>query len=314
MSKIVLITGASSGFGAMAALALARAGHTAYASMRDPAAHDGRPMAEIARLRQEEGLDLRPLALDVTSEASVVSAVERLIGEAGRLDVLIHNAGHMGFGPTEAFTPEQLTRLYDVNVVGAQRLNRAALPYMRKAGSGLMVWIGSTSTRGGTPPFLAGYFAAKAGMDSLAQSYALELARFGIETSIVVPGAFTQGTQHFAHAMQPEDASRAAEYWSGPYAGVEDAVLSGLAGLEPADADPADVARAVVDLVAMAHGSRPFRIHIDPSDDGAETVNHVADRVRAQLLERIGLAGLLHPTNPTEAKGDSHAVRQHQDA
>ncbi|PWV98940.1 NADP-dependent 3-hydroxy acid dehydrogenase YdfG [Hoeflea marina] len=299
MSKIILITGASSGFGAMAALELSRAGHTVYASMRDPAAHDGKPMGEIARHRQEEDLDIRPLALDVTSDASVANAVEKLIGEAGRLDVLIHNAGHMGFGPTEAFTPEQLTRLYDVNVVGTQRLNRAALPHMRAAGSGLVVWIGSTSTRGGTPPFLAGYFAAKAGMDSLAQSYALELARFGIETSIVVPGAFTQGTQHFAHAMQPEDTARAAEYWSGPYAGVDGEVLRGLAGLEPDDADPGDVARAVVDLIAMPHGSRPFRVHVDPSDDGAEVVNRVADRVRAQLLERIGLAGLLHPSSPT---------------
>ncbi|TIV12884.1 MAG: oxidoreductase, partial [Mesorhizobium sp.] len=81
----------------------------------------------------------------------------------------------------------------------------------------------------------------------------------------------------------------------GPYAGVDDQALMGLAGLEPADADPSKVAEAIVDLVAMPHGHRPFRVHIDPSDDGAAIVNGVADRVRAQLLERIGLADLLHP-------------------
>ena len=159
-----------------------------------------------------------------------------------------------------------------------------------------MIWVGSSSTRGGTPPFLAPYFAAKAGMDALAQSYALELARFGIETSIVVPGAFTKGTEHFAHSDKPADSERADAYWSGPYAGSDGQALKGLAGLEPADADPSKVAQAIVDLVAMPHGRRPFRIHVDPSDDGATIVNGVADRVRARLLERIGLADLLHPS------------------
>ncbi|MBR0556253.1 SDR family oxidoreductase [Ciceribacter sp. L1K23] len=295
MEKTILITGASSGFGAMMARTLARAGHRVYASMRDLKAHDGKPVAEIEALVAAENLKLLPIELNVTSDHSTETAIARITEEAGGLDVLIHNAGHMGFGPTEAFTPEQLSRLYDVNVVGAHRINRAALPSMRNRGKGLVVWIGSSSTRGGTPPFLAAYFAAKAGMDALAQSYALELARFGIETTIVVPGAFTKGTNHFAHAMQPADGVRADAYWNGPYAGVDKTALEGLASLEPADADPESVARAVVEIVAMPHGKRPFRVHVDPSEDGAEIVNGVADRVRAQLLERIGLRDLLHP-------------------
>jgi NAD(P)-dependent dehydrogenase (short-subunit alcohol dehydrogenase family) len=293
MQKTILITGASSGFGAMTARALARAGHTVYASMRDPSVR-GAAVSEMERLARDESLALIPIALDVTSDLSAEAAIGRIIGEAGRLDVLIHNAGHMGFGPAEAFTPEQLAQLYDVNVVGTQRVNRAALPHMRPLGRAQVIWVGSSSTRGGTPPFLAPYFAAKAGMDALAQSYALELARFGIDTTIVVPGAFTKGTEHFNHAAAPADGERAALYWSGPYAGVDQQVLKGLAALEPAGADPATVAQAIVDLVAMAHGSRPLRVHIDPSDDGAVIVNGVADRVRAQLMERIGLADLLH--------------------
>ena len=296
--KTVLVTGASSGFGAMIARALARAGHTVFASMRDLEAHEGRPVAEIEALNAAEGLAIVPVALDITSEASVSAAVEFIANRTPRLDVVIHNAGHMGFGPAEAFSPEQLLQLYDVNVVGAHRLNRALLPWMRETGAGLMVWIGSSSTRGGTPPFLAPYFAAKAGMDALAQSSALELARFDIETVIVVPGAFTKGTEHFAHAMQPADAATASAYWDGPYAGTDKLALEGLAKLEPRDADPEDVGRAVAAVVDLPHGQRPFRIHVDPSEDGAEVVNAVADRMRAQLQERIGLADLLHPSKP----------------
>jgi NAD(P)-dependent dehydrogenase (short-subunit alcohol dehydrogenase family) len=74
--------------------------------------------------------------------------------DADRLDVIVHNAGHMVFGPAEAFTPDQLMQQYDVNVLGAQRVNRAALPHLRARGKGLLVWVGSSSTRGGTPPFL----------------------------------------------------------------------------------------------------------------------------------------------------------------
>ena len=102
-----------------------------------------------------------------------------------------------------------------MNVLGTQRVNRAALPILRRQRRGLLVWVSSTSTRGGTPPWLAPYFAAKAGMVSLAVSYAGELARWGIETSIIVPGAFTKGTNHFAHAGAPHDKARVAEYVRG---------------------------------------------------------------------------------------------------
>ncbi len=295
MEKAILITGASSGFGAMAARELARAGHHVFASMRDLAAHDGKPAAEIEQIARDEGLALVPIALDVTSQPSADTAIARILSEVGRLDVVVHNAGHMTFGPAEAFTPEQLAHVYDVNVLGTQRVNRAALPHLRANGQALMLWVGSSSTRGGTPPFLAPYFAAKAGMDALAQSYALELARFGIETTILVPGAFTKGTMHFEHATSPEDSERANAYWSGPYAGVDKQALKGLAALEPEDADVKAVARAIRDIVDMPHGKRPFRVHVDPSSDGSEIVNAVADRMRAQLLERIGLADLLHP-------------------
>ena len=296
MSKqVIVITGASSGFGALTARALANAGHIVYAGIRETQGRNAAQVAAAAAFATENAVDLKTVELDVASDASVEAGIAVVIAEQGRIDTIIHNAGHMSFGPAEAFTPEQFAELYDINVLSTQRVNRAVLPYMRKEGKGLVVWVSSSSTRGGTPPYLSPYFAAKAAMDSLAVSYASELSRWGIETAIIVPGAFTKGTNHFAHSGSPADKARAAEYDDGPYAGVPDQALKGLASLEPANADAASVATAIVDIVDMPFGTRPFRTHIDPSEDGAEIVNGVADRVRAELFRRIGLEDLLKP-------------------
>lgn len=296
MSKqVILVTGASSGFGASAAKALAKAGHTVYASMRDLAGKNASVGREYAEWAERESADLRTVELDVQDDGSVGAAVATVLADAGRLDAIVHNAGHMVYGPLEAFTPEQLMQQYDVNVLGTQRLNRAALPHLRERGRGLLVWVGSTSTRGGTPPYLGPYFAAKAGMDAIAVCYAGELARWGVETSIVVPGSFTTGTNHFANAGAPEDEARAKAYEDGPTGSIADQALKGLAALSPPDADPEEVARQVVRIVDLPFGRRPFRVHIDPADDGAEAVNAVADRVRRELLRNIGLSDLLSP-------------------
>jgi len=296
MSKqVILVTGASSGFGLMTAQSLAQAGHTVYASMRETEGRNAPQVAAIAAWAAEQKADLRTVELDVQSEASAQAGVAAVIADTGRLDVVVHNAGHMVFGPAEAFTPDQYIQQYDVNVMGAQRVNRAALPHLRGQGRGLLVWVGSSSTRGGTPPFLAPYFAAKAAMDALAVSYSTELALWGIETTIMVPGAFTKGTNHFAHAGAPADKDRVAEYEAGPYAGIADRALKGLAGLEPADADPSEVARQIVRVIDMPFGKRPFRVHVDPSQDGAEVVNAVADRMRREMYRNIGLEALLSP-------------------
>jgi NAD(P)-dependent dehydrogenase (short-subunit alcohol dehydrogenase family) len=296
MSKqVILVTGASSGFGLMTARLLAQAGHTVYASMRETMGRNAPQVAAVAAWATERTVDLRTVELDVQSDASAEAGIAVILRDAGRLDVIVHNAGHMMFGPAEAFTPDQFIQQYDVNVLGAQRVNRAALPHLRGQGKGLLVWVGSSSTRGGTPPFLAPYFAAKAAMDALAVSYSTELALWGIETTIMVPGAFTKGTNHFAHSGSPSDTARVAEYEAGPYAGIADKALKGLAAQEPADADPVEVAREIVRVVDAPFGTRPFRVHVDPSQDGAEIVNGVADRMRREMYRNIGLENLLAP-------------------
>jgi NAD(P)-dependent dehydrogenase (short-subunit alcohol dehydrogenase family) len=268
--SVALVTGASSGFGAMTVRALADAGLTVYAGMRATADRNAQAAAEATAYAE----NLRVVEMDVSDQSSVDAAVAHVLDEAGRIDVLVHNAGHMVLGPAEAFTPDELAAVYDSNVLSTQRVNRAALPSMRGRGDGLVVWVGSSSTRGGTPPYLAPYFAAKAAEDALAVSYAAELARFGIGTTIVVPGSFTTGTNHFAHAGHPADADVVAAYDT-RYGGLMDQVGQRLAELSPPDADPA---------------------RVDPADDGAEVVNAVGDRVRAEFYRRVGLADLLAPT------------------
>ncbi|MDQ6525245.1 SDR family oxidoreductase [Nocardioides sp. LHD-245] len=291
-ARVVVITGASSGFGALTARAVAAGGDIVYAGMRQTATRNAGAVAAAADYRVEHAVDLRAIELDVNDQASVDAAVAEVLAEHGRIDVLVHNAGHMVVGPAEAFTPEQLAEIYDINVLSTQRVNRAVLPSMRERGAGLVLWVSSSSVKGGTPPYLAPYFAAKAGMDSLAVSYAGELARWGVETSIVVPGSFTSGTNHFAHAGRPADAAVEAAYES-RYAGLMEQVGEKLAALAPPDADASMVASEIARIIALPAGQRPFRVHVDPVDDGSEAVSEVADRIRGDFLARVGLADLL---------------------
>lgn len=290
--SIVVITGASSGFGALTARALAHTGNTVYAGMRETAGRNAPQVLAAVDYSAEHDVDLRAIEMDVNDQASVDAAIAAVEAQHGGIDVLIHNAGHMVVGPAEAFTPEQLAELYNVNVLSTQRVNRAVLPGMRAAGKGLVLWVSSSSVKGGTPPYLAPYFAAKAAMDSLAVSYAAELARWGVETTIVVPGSFTNGTNHFAHSGRPADAAVEAAYET-RYAGLMGQVSEKLAALAPEGAEAAMVSEEIARIVALPAGGRPFRVHVDPADDGSEEVSAVADRIRRDFLTRVGLADLL---------------------
>ena len=111
MKQVIVITGASSGFGELAAHALAKAGHMVYASMRETKGRNAPQVDAAKKFAVENKVALRTIELDVASQESVDAAVQRIVSENGHLDVVIHNAGHMVFGPAEAFTPEQLAEL-----------------------------------------------------------------------------------------------------------------------------------------------------------------------------------------------------------
>ncbi|CAM1506341.1 Fc.00g059820.m01.CDS01 [Cosmosporella sp. VM-42] len=289
---VVNVSGAATGFGALTARTLAKRGHIVYAGLRSM---ETDTIRDIELFNEENKVDLRPLHQDMLSDESVAASVEEILSQAGRIDVIVHNCGHMVYGPLEAFTPEQLAQQYDINVLSTQRLNRAALPHMRKQRSGLLVWVSSSSVHGANPPFLGPYFAAKSGMDSLAMSYELELSQWGIESSIIVPGAFSSGTNHFATAGAPHDEKVAAEYLGkdAPYEGIEHGSGKAFGSFEPKDADVRVVAEKIAGVVDSQHGLRPRRIHVDPAEDGAEIVSGVRDRLRRDRLRLAGYDSLL---------------------
>jgi hypothetical protein len=132
-------------------------------------------------------------------------------------------------------------------------------------------------------------------MDAMAVVYARELSRWGIETSIIVPGAFTGGTNHFVRSGSPLDEARVAEYEAGPYKGFGAQIRNAFAAIVPPEADASSVADAIVRVVDTPFGKRPFRVHIDPTEDGADVAFAVIDRVRNEMLHRVGFSDLLKP-------------------
>lgn len=295
--QTALITGAATGIGALAAVSLAAAGHTAYASMRDPGGRNAeRAHTLIERAAGMPGR-LSVIELDVLSEDSAATAVTRVMDETGGLDVVVHNAAHLLFGITEAFSPEEVLHAFDVNAVGALRVNRAALPVLRSQESGLLLWVGSGTTRA-IPPFLGPYSAAKAAFDAVAESTAWDVSTYGVETTILMPGVFTQGTAHFANAGFPADTARTADYQRvAPFLASSGADTEKLFGAG-ASADPQIVADEIVRIVDLPAGTRPRRAIADGSDYGAEIINGAAEELRLRLARRMGITDLLH-TPPT---------------
>jgi NAD(P)-dependent dehydrogenase (short-subunit alcohol dehydrogenase family) len=294
--SVVLITGASTGIGNLTAQALARAGHTAYASMRDPQGRNAGRADALLALGSREHLDLRIVELDVQSQDSADAAVAAVTGAAGRLDVVVQNAGHLYAGYTEAFTAGEVARLLDINVLGAQRVNRAALPHMREQGRGTLLWVGSTTTVT-IPPFLGPYVVSKAAMDSLAVATAYEVAPFGIETTIVMPGAFTSGTEHFPNASHASDQDVTNAYARlDPLVSRNEEATSGLFRPDE-DADPAAVADEITRILALPFGAKPFRSVVDYTHSGVEIVTEAADMARESFVKRMGFGQLLRPAS-----------------
>ncbi|GAA1655971.1 SDR family oxidoreductase [Nonomuraea maheshkhaliensis] len=290
--SIVMITGAATGIGRLTAETLAAAGHTVYATMRDPEGRDAAAASELAALARATGADLRVVALDVTSQDSAEDAVRHILADAGGLDAVVHNAGHLYLGYVEAFTDDDLARLLDVNTIGAHRVNRAVLPYLRQNRSGTLVYVGSTILVT-TPPFLGPYVASKAAFDALAVVTSYEVSQFGIETSIVMPGAITQGTRHFANASRATD-----ERVSAQYAVLDPLVERTHEAHEQlfapgTTADPRDVAEEIRRILALPAGDKPFRSVVDAARAGVDHVMAFSDLTREAFVRRLGFGETL---------------------
>ena len=288
MSRTIVITGCSTGFGRIASEQFARAGDRVYATMRGVNGKNSVVASELRELVQSEGFDLRVLELDVTSDVSVEAAAETVIMESGAPDVVINNAGQMYMGITEAFTADEVARQLDINVVGVHRVIRAFLPAMRQAGSGLIINVSSIAGRMSLP-FFTVYHASKWALEGYSLGLRSELASSGIDVVSLQPGPFT--TELFGQGPGPADVDgRAATYPDAvPVARADmDTAFEGIFEDPDVPTDPQDVCDRMVELVDMAPGTRPFRAVVGV-DFGVGERNDADAPADAGVLEALGL-------------------------
>jgi NAD(P)-dependent dehydrogenase (short-subunit alcohol dehydrogenase family) len=298
-TPVAIVTGASHGSGELTAATLARRGHRVFAGMRGVERRNA-PAAERARaLAAADALALEPIELDVTDDASVAAAVERILAEVGRIDVVVNNAGVLFYGLTEAFTVAQARELLDVNVLGSVRVDRAVLPHMRERGSGLLVHVTSIGGRL-TIPFYGLYCVSKYALEALAEAYHYELSAQGVDTVIVEPGLFRSNL--YASMRCPEDRERTESY--GETADAAEALLAGieqtLAGHDARD--PQQVADAIVALVETPPGQRPLRTVVGDVP-AVRAINEAAEPHAQTVLESLGLARVLQQRPAADARG-----------
>jgi NAD(P)-dependent dehydrogenase (short-subunit alcohol dehydrogenase family) len=277
-----LITGASTGFGRDTAETLARAGHTVFASMRNPKAQN----RDHARALREKGIEV--VELDVSSDTSVERAVQGVLARTHRIDVLVNNAGIASAGVTEAFTPDQAKVVLNTNVVGLLRTSRSVLPAMRQQGDGLIVNIGSILGRV-TFPFFGIYGASKFAVEALTESLRYEVSQLGIDVVLVQPSAFP--TPMYTTIQQPANPDRATAY--GAVGEIPDAMFQHFMTTfqAPNAPNPHDVAEAIAKLVTRPKGSRPARTVVGAAF-GSDIVNEQTALIQAQVVETLGLSHL----------------------
>jgi NAD(P)-dependent dehydrogenase (short-subunit alcohol dehydrogenase family) len=253
MTQTILVTGSTSGFGRLMVETLARQGHTVFAGMRDVAGKNAPAAEAVRQFAEREQLVVQVVEVDVTDDASVERAIDAIIGTTGRIDVVVNNAGVSYSGPLEAFTSDQVRQQFETNVFSVLRVNRAALPQMRKQGSGLLLQIGSIAGRLALP-YLGLYGATKFALEGLTESFRDELAPFGIDAAIIEPGTYP--TTISANRQVAADAERFALYRADIDVFLASFYAENRSATPP---DPQEVADAVARVIALPAGARPLR-------------------------------------------------------
>jgi NAD(P)-dependent dehydrogenase (short-subunit alcohol dehydrogenase family) len=282
--QVVLITGASSGFGRLISETLARKNYQVVATMRNVNGRNAAAAREIRELGERESLSLQTLELDVTDDASVDRAVNEVTTRCGRIDVLVNNAGYGIMDLAESVTLAQAQRQFDTNFFGVLRMNRAVLPAMKRRGSGLLLHVSSGAGRL-VFPGMGLYCASKFAMEALAEAYRYELASQGIDSVVIEPGAYA--TAIMEKLERGEDPARKTEY--GEMAQVPEELRAKIAGSQ---ANPQEIADAVLQIIETPAGQRQLRYRVGPGGPGVQRINALTDEIQAQLLEAFGITAL----------------------
>ena len=291
MKKVVLITGSSTGFGRATAELLGRRGYTVFATMRESSSRNAAHREALELLAAKDNLPIQVVEMDVCDDGSVSAATQQILERAGRIDVVINNAGVAALGITEAYTVEKMQKLFEVNFFGVARVNRAVLPTMRRQRSGLLIHVSSAAGRL-VPAYLGVYCASKFALEALADTYRFELAPFGVDSVIVEPGIHR--TPILEAFQLPDDETRAAEYhpdtdFTSRVKGVFDA-----ANASSHTPGSAEVAEAFLRLIETPAGTRPFRTVPTPAMAPLlEPYNTAAGEIRQIVAQAFKIPELM---------------------
>jgi NAD(P)-dependent dehydrogenase (short-subunit alcohol dehydrogenase family) len=279
---VVLITGASTGFGRLIAETLARRKYQVFATMRDVNGRNAAAARELQELARRESLPLQSLELDVTDDVSVERAVSKVVLQCGRLDVLVNNAGYGIMDLAETVTLLQAQRQFDTNFFGIVRMNRAVLPAMKRQKSGLLLHVSSGAGRLAIPG-MGLYCASKFAMEALAETYRYELGSQGIDSVILEPGAYA--TPILGKLERGEDPARKSGY--GEMAKVPERLQATIGASR---ANPQEIADAVLKIIETPAGQRQLRYRVGQGGPGVQRINELTDEVQAQALETFGIS------------------------
>ena len=285
MAKII-ITGANGGFGALTVQTLLSQGHSVVATIRNAESKN----KEVADKLSSLGAKI--VELDVTDDASVNKGVSESIKLLDGLDVVINNAGVGVLGIQEQFDVDDFERLFDINVFGVQRVNRAALPYLRNQRHGLIIHISSLLGRIAFP-FYGPYNASKWALEAIAENYRVELSGFGVDSCIIEPGGYPTGFMN--NLMQPSDQSQNDSYGEmihAPKQMFEN--FEGALAQNPAQ-NPQNVADAIAELINKPAGERPMRTTVDNMGmgDHIDPYNNQLAQIHEGLYSAFGMGDML---------------------
>ena len=234
MEKVAIVTGSSSGIGFETALALAREGYYTYATMRDT--KKGNAIKEITK---KENLNLEVLELDVDKDQTVQTAINKILKEKNRIDVLVNNAGYGLFGCLEDLSMEELKAQFETNFFGVVRVSQAVIPVMRKQKSGIIVNVSSVAGRIGFPVSPA-YISSKFALEGLSESMRYELSPFGINTIIIEPGVIKTNFMSSVKKSMKTDSV---------YKDITNKVIAGIGMMAEMGTPAQEVARAIIKAI-----------------------------------------------------------------
>ena len=288
-NKVILVTGASSGFGKLIVELLTKSDFCVIATMRDINGKNSKVANEIDQLAKNVNVE----ELDVSCSNSVKKAITNTIKNYGQIDVLVNNAGIMNVGLAQGFTISQLEKQMNVNYIGVARIFKEVLPYMKEKNDGLFITISSIAGRI-IFPFLSTYNPSKFAVEALAEIYRYELSPFKIDSVIIEPGPFP--TNLIKNSPRPQDTECLKDY--GELEGAAEKTMQSFKEFmkNNPDCDSNLISKEVLKLIRLPYGKRPLRT-VCGLDYGVKNINSETEKHQLELLQQLGLSNLIPKTN-----------------